>query len=77
MILLENCDYFVRVVDFPRGARCKAMTILNDDGTFSVYLNARYTERALFPALRHELRHIVRDDLYGEKTVQAVEEGAI
>ena len=74
MIILENADYFVRLVDFPAGTRCKALTILNEDGTFSVYLNARYPERLLFSALIHERRHMENDDFYGEKKIAEIEE---
>ena len=73
-MILENADYFVRLVDFPAGVRCKAMTLLNDDGTFSIYLNARFSAAALFPAFIHERQHIENDDFYGDRLISDIEE---
>ena len=63
-MLIRNCDYFVREVPFPPGVVVNGMLILNDDGTYSVYLNSRASEEQRREALLHELRHLMRGDLY-------------
>ena len=38
-MLIENVDYYIRIIDMPCGVHgCVAQ---NEDGTHSVYLNAR------------------------------------
>lgn len=55
-------DIFVRYVDFPRTVR--GVTLPNDDGTFSVYLNAILTETMQRKTLAHELAHIRMNHFY-------------
>ena len=52
-------DYYVRFVDFP--PTVLGATLPNDDGTFSVYINARLGDDARRETLRHELEHMARD----------------
>ena len=73
-MLIENADYFVRLVDLPGsvGGACNP----NDDGTFNIYLNSRFTtdrERVIDDFL-HEWEHLENDDLYGDKEVAALED---
>ena len=49
-------DYYVRFVDFP--PTVLGATLPNDDGTFSVYINARLGDDARRETLRHELEHL-------------------
>lgn len=49
-------DYYVRFVDFP--PTVLGATLPNDDGTFSVYINARLGDDARRETLRHELEHM-------------------
>lgn len=60
---IEGTDYFVRLVDFPTCAS-GGIVMLNDDGTYSVYLNARCSRAQNSDSMDHELRHILRGDLY-------------
>ena len=55
-------DYFVRVVELPAAVR--GVTVPNDDGTFSVYINALYDTRVQRRTLEHELVHLARDHFY-------------
>ena len=71
--MIEGADYFVRVVEFPRGVNRIGFVLLNPDGTYSVYLNAKASSAQKKKAMRHELRHMVNDDLYGEKDIHAIE----
>lgn len=72
-MLIENADYFVRVVDFPVGAGSNGMVMLNPDGTYSVYINARAGLYAQKKAMRHEFCHMAGDDMYGERDIRSVE----
>ncbi len=72
-MLIENADYFVRLIDLPGsvGGACNP----NEDGTFNIYLNARYaTDRdRMVDDFLHEWEHLENDDLFGDKEIAAVE----
>lgn len=73
-MLIENADYFVRIVDFPVGCGgCNGVVALNDDGTYSVYINARASEEQKKRAMRHEYDHMANDDMYGDKDIRDIE----
>lgn len=55
-------DYYVRVIELPRSVR--GVTVPNDDGTFSVYINALYDTLSRRDTLEHELAHLARDHFY-------------
>lgn len=74
-MLLENADYFVRLVPFPPGVIDGCVTP-NDDGTFSVYLDANVSREQQLKALGHELNHIERDHFYVDKPVDVIEREA-
>ena len=69
---IEGTDYFVYVVDFP-DCRAGGLVTPNDDGTFSVYLNARLSREKNSASAAHERRHIARDDFYRDASVEEVE----
>ena len=71
--MIENVDYFVRLVNFPKGVNRVGFVLLNEDGTYSVYINARASEAQKKKAMRHEYAHMANDDLYGEKDIRDVE----
>ena len=73
-MLIEGADFFVRIVDFPVGAGCHGMVILNEDGTYSVYLDARVNTDTQKDAMRHEYDHMANDDMYGDKDIWELEE---
>ncbi len=56
MTLIENVDYFVRLVDFPQGV--DGMVTPNDDGTYTIYISRSVDEQRQREALEHELNHI-------------------
>ena len=70
----EGVDYFVRVVDFPIGAGSNGMLLLNDDNTYSVYINARASRDAQEKAMQHEYNHMARGDMFGEMDIAECEE---
>ena len=71
--MIEGADYFVRVIDFPHGVNRIGLVLLNDDGTYSVYLNARASAYARKKAMRHEYDHMANDDMYGDKDIRKIE----
>ena len=73
--MTENVDYFVRVVNFPNWGSPVCVTP-NDDGTFSVYVNARYTTEQIKKALPHELIHMVENHFRDERAVAELESEA-
>ena len=71
--MIEGADYFVRVIDFPKGVNRVGFVLLNSDGTYSVYLNARASVHAQKKAMRHEYNHMANDDMYGDKSILSIE----
>lgn len=74
-MLLEDADYFVRLVPFPPG-KIDGCVTPNDDGTFSVYIDANADDAHRRAALNHELNHIRMDHLYSDKPPDVIEREA-
>ena len=64
-------DYYVRLVELP--PTVLGATLPNDDGTFSVYINARLGDAARRETLGHELEHMARDHYYQSAPIAAQE----
>lgn len=71
MTYLPEVDYFVRTVDLP--TEVGGLVAVNEDGTYSVYINARLSSSRQKKALRHEVDHIENDDFYNGKPIEEVE----
>lgn len=61
--LIENVDYFVRVVHFPNRST-PAQVWVNDDGTFDIYVDDLAAD--IDAAVAHELTHIRNDHFYDD-----------
>lgn len=70
--IIEGADYFVRVVPFP--VPVGEMVALNEDGTYSLYLNSAFMGEDMKKHFEHGLNHIICDDLYGDKKIIDIEE---
>lgn len=70
--MIEGADYFVRVVDFPNWAS-PMFTVQNADGTYSVYLNARYTREQLRHRFPHEIVHMRENHFQDERDISELE----
>lgn len=57
----------VRLIDLP--VTVKGFTVMDEDGCFNIYLNARLNDEARVEAYRHELDHIRRGHFYSELPV--------
>lgn len=71
-MLIENQDYFVRVIPLP--CNLCGMVTPNDDGSFSVYINADIDDQRKKEALDHELEHIENDDFYNGRPITEIED---
>lgn len=67
-------DYNVRVVPFPNNS--VSGCIISDpegSGFATIVINANLCQRKQEEAYRHELRHLMNDDLYSEEAVHTIE----
>lgn len=74
-MMLEGSDYFVRHIKFANRAN-PAMTVVNDDGTFDIYLNTLFDDERLARALKHELMHLEGNDFYSDAPIDEIENHA-
>lgn len=72
--MITTDDYFVRLIDLP--PRVRGITVPNDDGTFSIYINAMLSSPMQRKAYDHEVRHIVLDHLYQDRPIEDIESEA-
>ena len=67
-------DYYVRPVALPR--RVEGVTVPNDDGSFSIYINSLLPEDRQQNVLRHELEHIKKEHFYIDMPIERMERQA-
>ena len=67
--LPENCA--VRLIDLD--VSVGGLIAVDEAGFVNIYLNARLSRDAQMKALRHELRHYYRGDLYSDADIREVE----
>lgn len=70
-MILDGADYVVRFVDLPPSIG--GVITPNDDGTFSIYINARHSVDRQLAAFKHEVNHIAQNDFYNGKSIQEIE----
>ena len=71
-MILENADYFVKLVDFPV-CSCRGVILLNEDGTYTILLNSRLSHEQNADSLIHELNHIKNGDFYRSIPIKQIE----
>lgn len=64
-------DYCIRYVNLP--CRVKGVTVMDKDGFFNVYINARLDTWHQRLAVQHELTHISRGDFFREEDLRKIE----
>lgn len=74
-MILDGADYFVRITDFPV-CSSGGMIIPNDDGTYSIYINARCSLDQQRNSYKHEIKHIEHDDFFRSDPVEILESEA-
>ena len=67
-------DIFCRVVELPRTVN--AVTVIDSEGNFNVYVNSLLTVEAQKKAFRHEKCHILKNHFYSLKPVEDCESEA-
>ena len=67
-------DYYVRLLELPR--RVEGVTVPNNDGSFSVYINSLLSEPQRQKVLSHELEHIEKEHFYVDMPVTRMEKQA-
>lgn len=55
-------NYYIRYIDLP--CSINAMTVMDSDGFFNIYVNARLDYDSQQSAIKHEIAHIRQDDFY-------------
>jgi len=69
---IHNIDYFLRFVTLPYALG--GVTVLNDDGTYDVYINERICRDKQKNSFYHELAHIYLEHLVRDNISEKVKE---
>ncbi|MBE6555773.1 MAG: hypothetical protein E7663_06060 [Ruminococcaceae bacterium] len=67
-------NVIVRVIELPDAI--PAVTVLDEDGDYNIYINGRLSKDNYEDAVRHELRHINQEHFYQKKPVRVCEDEA-
>ena len=59
----EGIDYWVRRVAFPNMAS-ESTVVSHGDGTFTIYINTRFSEERQRDRLAHEIQHLIDEHFY-------------
>jgi Zn-dependent peptidase ImmA (M78 family) len=65
-------DFFVRIINID----VPGVTVLDEDGNYNVYINARLSYEQRKEVLKHELKHIGKDHFYKDISVIECEKEA-
>lgn len=65
-------DIFVHVIDFPNTKVAETVT-QNEDGSYSIFLNARLSKQKQNDAYIHALKHILRLDFEHRASADTIE----
>lgn len=65
-------EKIVRILDLPAGVR--GLTLLDEDGNYNIYINAKLDMAARLKAYNHELEHIRRGDWQSSLPVSLIEQ---
>ena len=64
-------EIIVRIIDLPYWV--KGQTILDQNGNYNIYINARLSAEEQKKAYNHELNHINNQDFDPSKLIESVE----
>ena len=67
-------EYIVRVIDLPQGI--KSFVTFDDDDFANIYINAHIRYAQHNDAVKHEIAHILNDDIHNSDSIQSAEERA-
>lgn len=74
-MLIEGEDYFIDYWCFPNYAS-DMFCVQNQDGTFTLNLNARFTWEQLLHQAPHEFRHIILNHFQSDRKIADIEREA-
>lgn len=69
MVPIINCQ----LIDFP--VKGREMVVSNDDGSYTILINARLSDAGRMEAYEHAMKHILNDD-FNKMDVQKIESKA-
>lgn len=69
---LENADFFVRMVVMPPAIH--GSVVPNDDGTFSVFVNANDSAERQREAVDHEVKKHIEGDDFSKEDIREIED---
>lgn len=64
-------DYIVRYIDLP--ITVKGITVMDINGFYNIYINARLSIDQQKKAIAHEMEHIARGDFFSHGTLEEIE----
>ena len=67
-------DVNMSVVDF-KNTKLKEMVTINDDGSYTIFINARFSQEEQMKAYKHAMHHIDCSDFW-KSDVQEIEQEA-
>lgn len=65
-------EVIVRLIDLT----VPGVTVLDEDGNYNVYINARLSFEERKKTLAHELRHIKKDHFFDDRMIAEIEKEA-
>lgn len=71
MTMIPDADINVTVIDF-KNTKSKEMVTENPDGSYSIFINARFSYEEQYKAFNHALKHIKAND-FQKADVQEIE----
>lgn len=70
--MLDESDFCVYFAPF--AGDIKALVTIGEDNFYSIYVNSNLPFEVQKEAVRHELRHILRNDFFNDSSIHEVEE---
>ena len=74
MVIVRTSDVNVILIDFPK-RKGNEMVVPNEDGSYTIFINAGLNYEAQLKAYKHAIEHIENDD-FGKSDVQEIEYSA-
>lgn len=66
-----NSDIYVRLKDLPYTIR--GLTVSDQEGNYNIYINTRLSYEMQQYTYTHELKHIIKNHLYSNKSISDIE----
>lgn len=66
-------DYHVELIEFKNG-KIREFVTPNEDGSFTIFIEASLSREEQRKAAAHALRHILHDDFYAKHSADEIED---